>query len=88
MSRMTGWTVAALLISQFYGFVTTRVMSPGDDLGPAVPGNGVQAWAYTLYILPHSIITTSVVSALFPAMSRAHESGDLARDAAPRRRAA
>ena len=77
MSRMTGWTVAALLISQFYGFVTTRVMSPGDDLGPAVPGNGVQAWAYTLYILPHSIITTSVVSALFPAMSRAHESGDL-----------
>lgn len=78
MSRMTGWTVAALLISQFYGFVTTRVMSPGDDLGPAVPGNGVQAWAYTLYILPHSIITTSVVSALFPAMSRAHETGDLA----------
>lgn len=77
MSRMTGWTVAALLISQFYGFVTTRVMAPGDDLGASVPGNGVQAWAYTLYILPHSIITTSVVSALFPAMSRAHESGDL-----------
>ncbi|WP_404385135.1 murein biosynthesis integral membrane protein MurJ [Knoellia locipacati] len=77
MSRMTGWTVAALLISQFYGFVTTRVMAPGDDLGASVPGNGVQAWAYTLYILPHSIITTSVVSALFPAMSRAHEAGDL-----------
>lgn len=78
MSRMTGWTVAALVISQFYGFVSTRVMSPADTLGPSVPGNGVQALAYSLYILPHSIITTSVVTALFPAMSRAHEEGDLA----------
>lgn len=77
MSRMTGWTVAALLISQVYGFVTTRVISPSDELGASVPGNGVQAWAYTIYILPHSIITTSIVSALFPAMSRAHEAGDL-----------
>lgn len=78
MSRMTGWTVAALVISQFYGFVTTKVMSPADDLGPAVAGNAVQANAYALYILPHSIITTSIVTALFPAMSRAHEAGDLA----------
>ena len=76
MSRMTGWTVAALVISQFYGFVSTRVMSPGEAVD-GVPGNGVQALAYSLYILPHSIITTSVVTALFPAMSRAHEEGDL-----------
>lgn len=78
MSRMTGWTVAALLISQFYGFVTTKVMSPENIDGAAVAGNAVQANAYALYILPHSIITTSIVTALFPAMSRAHESGDLA----------
>lgn len=77
MSRMTGWTVAALVISQAYGLLSTRVMAPGDTLGASVPGNGVNAWAYTIYILPHSIITTSIVSALFPAMSRAHESGDL-----------
>jgi putative peptidoglycan lipid II flippase len=78
MSRMTAWTVAALLISQAYGLVSTKVMSPGDTLGATIPGNGTQALAYSLYILPHSIITTSVVTALFPAMSRAHESGDLA----------
>ena len=78
MSRMTGWTVAALLISQFYGFVTTKVMAPENVDGAAVAGNAVQANAYALYILPHSIITTSIVTALFPAMSRAHESGDLA----------
>lgn len=78
MSRMTGWTVAALVISQFYGFVSTKVMSPENVDGPAVAGNAVQALAYSLYILPHSIITTSVVTALFPAMSRAHETGDLA----------
>lgn len=78
MSRMTGWTVTALLISQFYGFISTKVMSPADVPGSGVPGNGTQALAYSLYILPHSIITTSVVTALFPAMSRAHEQGDLA----------
>ncbi|WP_156971283.1 murein biosynthesis integral membrane protein MurJ [Knoellia sinensis] len=78
MSRMTGWTVGALLISQFYGFVSTAVMSPEESDGPAAAGNMVQALAYSLYILPHSIITTSIVTALFPAMSRAHESGDLA----------
>lgn len=77
MSRMTAWTVAALVISQFYGFVSTRVMSPSDTAAQGVPGNGVQALAYSLYILPHSIITTSVVTALFPAMSRAHEEGDV-----------
>lgn len=77
MSRMTGWTVAALVISQFYGFVSTRVMSPGDGPESAIAGNGTQALAYSLYVLPHSIITTSIVTALFPAMSRAHERGDL-----------
>ncbi len=78
MSKMTGWTVAAVVISQAYGFISTGVMSPGDSLDKGVPGNGVMGWAYTIYILPHSIITTSVVSALFPAMARAHEEGDLA----------
>lgn len=77
MSRMTAWTVAALVISQFYGFVVTRVMSPGEAAGPSVPGNGVQALAYSLYIFPHSIITTSVVTALFPGMARAHAEGDV-----------
>jgi putative peptidoglycan lipid II flippase len=77
MSRMTGWTVAALVISQFYGFVATRVMSPSEGLGATVPGNGIQALAYSLYIFPHSIITTSVVTALFPGMSRAHVEGDV-----------
>ena len=77
MSRMTAWTVAALVISQFYGFVSTKVMSPTDLDGSGIAGNGTQALAYSLYILPHSIITTSIVTALFPAMSRAHESGDL-----------
>jgi putative peptidoglycan lipid II flippase len=77
VSKMMGWTVAALVLSQFYGFVSTRVMSPSETGGPSVPGNGVHALAYSLYILPHSIITISVVTALFPAMSRAHEEGDV-----------
>lgn len=77
MSRMTAWTVAALAVAQLYGFVATLVMSPEASTTETVAGNGVAAYAYSLYILPHSLITISIITALFPAMSRAHEKGDL-----------
>ncbi|PRY58042.1 putative peptidoglycan lipid II flippase [Knoellia remsis] len=78
LSRMAMWTIAALLISQAYGFLSTYTNSSGAARADNVPGNYAQALAYGLYILPHSIITISLITALFPAMSRAHEQGDLA----------
>ncbi|MFC7486187.1 murein biosynthesis integral membrane protein MurJ [Knoellia sp. CPCC 206453] len=78
MSRMGMWTIAALLVSQAYGFLSTYTYSTGSSRADNVAGNGAQGYAYTFYMLPHSIITISIITAMFPAMSRAHEQGDLA----------
>lgn len=78
LSRMAGWTIAALTVSQLGGLVTTRAMTVGASQAANVAGNGVQQYAYSLYTLPHSLITVSIVTALFPAMSRAFQEGDLA----------
>jgi len=78
LSRMAGWTIAALTVSQLGGLVTTRAMTVGASQAPNVAGNGIQQYAYSLYTLPHSLITVSIVTALFPAMSRAFQEGDLA----------
>lgn len=76
LSRMAGWTIAALTIVQLGGLVTTRAMTVGASKAPDVAGNGVFQYAYSLYTLPHSLITISIITALFPAMSRAFQAGD------------
>lgn len=77
VSRMALWTMAALFITQFVSLVTVRAMTVGAAKMDNVAGNTAQQYAYSLYILPHSLITVSVVTALFPAMSRAVDRADL-----------
>ena len=77
VSRMALWTMAALMVTQIVALVTTRALSTGTDQAENVAGNSIQQYAYTLYVLPHSLITVSLVTALFPAMSRAVERADL-----------
>ena len=77
VSRMAMWTMAALAVTQAVALVTTRALTSGTSRMAEVPGNAAQQYAYTLFILPHSLITISIVTALFPAMSRAVERADL-----------
>lgn len=76
-SRMALWSFAAIGVSQLGGFFATWAMSAARGTAVDVPGQGSQQFAYSLFILPHSMITVSVVLALFPAMSRAYRSEDL-----------
>lgn len=78
VSRMALWTMAALAITQAVGLVTVRALTVGASQMENVAGNAVQQYAYSLFILPHSLITVSIVTALFPAMSRAVERADTA----------
>ncbi len=48
------------------------------DLCHAVAGNAAYTQALTLYLLPHSLVVVSIVTALFPRMSAAAAAGDLA----------
>ncbi|MCI4041235.1 murein biosynthesis integral membrane protein MurJ [Streptomyces sp. TRM75563] len=73
--RAAGWLVLLVLANQAAYWVTTRLAtSAGLDGGP---GFGAYNNAYVLWVVPHGIITVSVVTALLPRMSAAAADGDL-----------
>ncbi|MFE6336632.1 murein biosynthesis integral membrane protein MurJ [Streptomyces sp. NPDC057798] len=70
-----GWLVLLVLANQAAYWVTTRLAtSAGLDGGP---GYGAYNNAYALWVVPHGIVTVSVVTALLPRMSAAATDGDL-----------
>ena len=72
--RVAGWTFAAALIGQLAFVVTTRAVNgAGADGGP---GQGAYGNAYLLFVLPHSLVTVSLVTALFTRMSRSAADDD------------
>lgn len=74
--RVAGWTFGALLLSQGTAFVIANVGSSVS--GGESAGNTVWSSAFLVFMLPHSLVTVSVVTALFTRMSRAAAAGDLA----------
>jgi len=69
------WTIGLVLVNQVGTLLIVRlatsinVSHPGVDAGSNVYGN-----AYTVFILPQSVITVSIVTALLPQLSRlAHD---------------
>ncbi|MFI7408472.1 murein biosynthesis integral membrane protein MurJ [Streptomyces sp. NPDC049627] len=72
--RSAGWLVLLVLANQAAYWVTTRLATAaGGDGGP---GFGAYNNAYALWVVPHGIITVSVVTALLPRMSAAAADGD------------
>ncbi|WP_218974342.1 murein biosynthesis integral membrane protein MurJ [Streptomyces sp. NP160] len=73
--RVAGWTFGALLLSQGSAFVIANV---GSSVGGGESaGNTVWSSAFLVFMLPHSLVTVSLVTALFTRMSRAAAEGDL-----------
>lgn len=79
VSRMVGWTFSGLVIAQLGGLLNTWVMTDVVDRHAEahVAGTTVHANALTLFFLPHSLITVSILTALFPQMSRTWQDGDV-----------
>ncbi|MCH8614097.1 murein biosynthesis integral membrane protein MurJ [Arsenicicoccus dermatophilus] len=79
-TRTAGWAFAALLVSQVGGWATMKVMltvqarASHDHL--LVAGVMVYNVAFLFFMLPHSIITTSIITALYPPMSVAANEGN------------
>jgi putative peptidoglycan lipid II flippase len=74
------WTFAALAVSQLGFIVTSRVLTRANDLitsqhleGGA--GKAAYSGAFLLFMLPHSLITLSLVTALFTRMATAAHAG-------------
>lgn len=81
IKRVAGWALAAVLLEQVGIAVVTRVASSALAVGggaPDVASNAALTNALMLYLLPHSLITVSIVTALFTGMSRLAASGDIA----------
>ena len=90
-SRVAGWTFAAVLLAQLGFIVTSKVATAGGaaarraietastgchlvTLCPA-PGKASYDYAFLLFMLPHSLVTVSLVTALFTRMARSAVAG-------------
>ncbi|MGB3685205.1 MAG: murein biosynthesis integral membrane protein MurJ [Ornithinimicrobium sp.] len=75
-SRMAGWTLAVIAISQIGLLLASNVLNRADRLEPGVPGRFVYETAFLIFILPHSLIATSLLTAMLPQLSRAAAAED------------
>lgn len=76
------WTLGATFVDQVAIAVTTRIASSapwaaGDGTAavPGVAGPGAYTQALMIYLLPHSLVTVSVATALFTGMAAAAHAG-------------
>lgn len=71
--RIAGWTLGALLVTNLGAIVTTNVINVAS-------GEGVSTLAletaWTIYIMPHSVITISIATAYFTRLSERFHAGD------------
>src|SRR5690606_9439237 len=72
-AKVASWALAAVLVEQVAVALTTKVASAAQA---AVPGDesiaGVAAYDYALaiYLVPHSLVTVSIMTVLFTQMAR------------------
>jgi putative peptidoglycan lipid II flippase len=74
--HVAGWTFAAALMGQLGYIVTAKAVNSAGVAGG--PGQNSYGNAFLLFMLPHSLVTVSLVTALFTRMSHAAHDGDLA----------
>jgi putative peptidoglycan lipid II flippase len=81
-TRVAGWTFAAVALSQVGYIVTSQVMTRAGHLldvrGQSGAGLAAYGYAFLLFMLPHSLITVSLVTALFTRLSLAAHRRDRA----------
>lgn len=74
-SKIAGWAFALIILQQLALLVTFRVLNAVPD---HFGGKAAQSIAFALFMLPHGIVTVSLVTALFTQMSVAAGHGDKA----------
>ncbi len=80
-STVALWTFAATGVAAAGFVITSRVLTHAGQAGVLagleVPGKISYTNAFLIFMLPHSLVTVSLVTALFTRMSRAAHAGDL-----------
>ena len=75
--RLAKWTLGFVLVSQA-AFVVVSRLATGATVGGQGAGLFSYATAHAVWILPHSLITVSLATAMLPAASRLAAAGDRA----------
>ncbi|HEU5001029.1 MAG TPA: murein biosynthesis integral membrane protein MurJ [Lapillicoccus sp.] len=78
-SKVAGWAFVALVVAQLSYLVASNVIwhaskQPSTDF---VAGISVYATAFFIFMVPHGFVTLSVITAIYPRLSRAVHDGDL-----------
>jgi len=80
-STVALWTFATSGMASAGFIITSQVLTyagkAGSSAGLEVPGKISYSNAFLIFMLPHSLVTVSLVTALFTRMSRAAQAGDL-----------
>lgn len=75
VSRLAGWTFGAVGVSQLGLLFATRLfwtLGEGTDGGPVTVYNQ----AFTTFMLPHSLFTVSIITAMYPALAATWQERD------------
>ncbi|THG29474.1 murein biosynthesis integral membrane protein MurJ [Naasia lichenicola] len=73
-ARAAGWTLGMLVAGQVAGVIETNVSLIATGRGASA---ATMATSWLIFMLPHSIITVSIVTALYTTMSEHASRGDL-----------
>lgn len=80
-SRMAMWAFAAVSVGQLGYLVNSRVLTGATQraVDQGIEGAGLTAYAnaYLLFMLPHGLVTVSLITALFTRFSHAAHDGDI-----------
>ncbi len=75
-SRMALWTLAIIAVSQLGLLFASNAINRASILQDGVPGKFAYDNAFLIFILPHSLIATSLLTAMLPRLSRAAAADD------------
>ncbi|HET6826421.1 MAG TPA: murein biosynthesis integral membrane protein MurJ [Amnibacterium sp.] len=73
--RAAGWTFGMLVLTQLAGLIEVRVATAASGSGAS---SAIMSYAWLMFMLPHSIITVSLVTVFYPRMSEHAAAGDRA----------
>jgi len=81
--RLATWTIGLVLVNQVTYLVIVRLAAQANinalDIGAIPAGLTTYQKAHLVFMLPHSIITVSIVTAMLPALSRIAHTGNLSK---------
>ncbi|HSF97592.1 MAG TPA: lipid II flippase MurJ [Ornithinibacter sp.] len=80
VSHVAKWTFGSIVVSQLGYVVTSRVLtgttSRGAAIGESVAGLTAYSQAFLIVMLPHGLVTVSLVTALYTSLSEAASRSD------------